>query len=107
MMDTTEGHAHDIVLAFCRSDGAHHLFGMYGMRVREPNMKCLVCWIDWGIRPDLAEGDSWDEVYCQLAASQALDRARVKTIALREAEIKAKARQDASRTFHRRYGRRR
>ena len=85
-----ETKAHEIVLRFCRWDGTTRLFGgHYGMREpRNPNpgAKCIICCLDWTERPNLAEANTWEQVYVQLAVSGALDLARVETEACREQE---------------------
>jgi len=101
---TDETKAEDIILRFCRQAGTARTYGgNFGMRrpmYPTPGAECIVTCLDWTSRPNLAEGNTWEQVYVQLAACQALDIARVEHEAYQK-ELQAEKERQAQRTYRR------
>lgn len=98
--------AEQIILQFCRDASMARTYGgNFGMRQPThptPGAECIVRCLDWTTHPIiLAEGRTWEQVYVQLAACQALDIARVEHEAYMK-ELRAEKERQAQRTYRRR-----
>jgi hypothetical protein len=102
---TRDSKAEEIVLQFCRHASTSRSYGgNFGMRQPThptPGAECVVACLDWTSRPNLAEASTWEQVYVQLAACQALDIARVEYEAYMK-ELRAEKERQAQRTYKRR-----
>jgi hypothetical protein len=101
-----ESKAHDLVLSFCRHASTARTYGgNFGMRQPTnptPGAECMVMCLDWTTHPlILAQASTWEQVYVQLAACQALDIARVEHETYMK-EVKAEKERQAQRTYKRR-----